>query len=392
MTRSRQTSSIALALLLAMMRVAAAQPTSPTLSGSDSAPTPPTTTGSATQPSPTPANASMVAMGSSGSGSDSPVASAETWVESYTMPDAPALTLIGADTSKIQDAGPLLQFGAALLNTITPQGGIQSGVAIEATGKGLFNLGKDWTKYRSSYLERFFARMSISIGTTQETSGSTMMSTGTPMEETTLGSIGLRLVFIDGTDPLTDPAYSQHVLDAEAKCPLSQAIADPAAHAACLKTLPQLTAPAWNATTLIFAAATSGAFADGKLSQGQLYETASWLTFGLGVGANGQISLVGEYMRSHFSSQNVGAMGARFKYGGNSIRGYIEASYATAKPDDVDNRRGSAMLGLDIKITDGTWLNASVGGDYDLSGSPFSVFSLASFKYAFASKPDITTN
>jgi hypothetical protein len=42
------------------------------------------------------------------------------------------------------------------------------------------------------------------------------------------------------------------------------------------------------------------------------------------------------------------------------------------------------LVGADIKLTTGTWLNLNLGGAYNFTGSPFAVSSLASLKYSFA--------
>jgi len=209
---------------------------------------------------------------------------------------------------------------------------------------------------------------------------------------TTLGSVGLRFVFFDGSDPLTDPNYVNRAADAATRCPTADQFSDPAGHQKCLENLPALTSPAWNANGLSLSMATSGAFANGSLRDRSWADSAVWLTGSIGFLDTMQLSGALEYLRSSETSKNVVAGSARFKYGGNSLRGYVEATLASDDPHDVENRKGRLMIGLDVKVTKGTWLNASVGGDYDFSGSPFGVFSLASLKYAFAGTPGISTD
>jgi hypothetical protein len=156
-----------------------------------------------------------------------------------------------------------------------------------------------------------------------------------------------------------------------------------------LKELGPPAPPAWNASGANIAAATSGAFAGGALTQGSWGDSAVWATGTLGLSDWFQLSAAAEYRRAAMTSQNIGAGALRIRGGGNSIRGSLEGDYATANPDDVDNRKGRLLLGLDVKLTTGTWLNATIGGDYNFSGSPFGLLSLANLKYSFAGTPSI---
>jgi hypothetical protein len=195
----------------------------------------------------------------------SPANSAQTQVEAYTLPDAPALTLINVNGSKIQEPGSVQQLGAALLSGFTPQGGLQTGLAIEVTGRA-FGVGYDYSDYSESYMTRLLARLSLSLGTVKDSTTPT----------TTLGAIGLRIVFLDGTDPLIDPGYRQYVRDVAANCPPPLQTGDAtkdaaalAAHQKCYSKIPPFPAPPWNADGLALAGATSDAFANGALGQGK---------------------------------------------------------------------------------------------------------------------------
>jgi len=309
--------------------------------------------------------------------SPTPVEAGENWAEGYTLPDAPALSLLNADASKIQEPGSLEELGADLVNGFTPQGGLQSGLALKVSGRA-FGAGRSFIDYRASYLTRFLARLSLSFATVKDSSTPT----------TTVGSVGLRLVFWDGSDPLVDHQYLDWVTNAFKKCPTPIDSSGDAEHAACLNGLPKPKAPPWNADGLALAAATSTAFANGELKHGDWADTAIWLTGSLGVDASAsfglQISAAGEYRHADPTHKNIGAGAVRLRGGTSHLRGSLEVSYASDNPSDAKNRKGKLLLGLDFKITKSLWLNANWGGQYNFTGSPFAVFSLAALKYNFS--------
>jgi hypothetical protein len=342
--------------------------------------------------------------GATSDASVSGTSQALTWAEGFTTPDAPALTLIGANASKIQEPGSAPQFGVALLNSVSPQGTLQSGLALELTGRA-FGAGNDYAVYATNRWVRFLSRLSLSVATAQSTTVPTTM----------LGSVGLRIVFVDGTDSSANAwgtawsagemaaimAYRKTtpgcelILPSGGLNPAAQQCAN-AAVAAYVKANPVPQAP-WNAWGLSLAGATSAAFANGALSQASAADTAAWLTASIPLGGDCvnssdvcfQMSASAQYTYAAATSENIGAGAVRFRGGSNLLRGSIEADYATENPNDPDNRKGRVLVGLDIKLTTGTWLNASLGGDYNFTGSPIGLLSLASLKYAFASSPDI---
>jgi hypothetical protein len=314
------------------------------------------------------------------------------------MPDAPALTLIGVNSSKIQEPASASQLGAALSNSVSSTGTLQSGVALEISLRA-FGVGSEYISYSSNYWTRFASRLSLSLATAQSPTVTT----------TILGAAGLRIVFIDGTDPLAAD-WATHwtgneLRAAQAACPalIAQGGGVNPDHKTCVTDAltayklkyPVPTAP-WNAAGLALAAASSVAFANGALSQGSAAETSGWLTGSIPIGSCAaagnvcaQISAAAQYIYNAPTTQNISAGALRLRGGSNAIRGSLEADYATANPYDIDNRKGRLLLGVDIKLTTGTWLNVNVGGDYNFSGSPVGLLSLASLKYAFASSPDI---
>lgn len=311
-----------------------------------------------------------------------PVEVAETWAEGYTLPDAPALTLLNADSSKIQEPGSLEELGVDLLDGFTAQGGIQSGLALKVSGRA-FGVGKDFVDYRRSDWIRFLARISLSLATVKDSATPT----------TTFGSVGLRLVFLDGSDALVDSGYLDWVRQAKVLCPTPLDADGDADHQTCLKALPKLAPPPWNADGVALASATSAAFANGELKQATWADTAVWLTGTKGINASPefglQLSAAGEFRHLDSAHKDVGAGALRIRGGSSFLRGALEASYASDSPTDPKNRKGKLLFGLDVKLTKGTWLNANLGGSYNFTGSPFSVFSIASLKYAFADSPSV---
>jgi hypothetical protein len=191
-----------------------------------------------------------------------------------------------------------------------------------------------------------------------------------------------------------DPAYKERVLNSKGQCPTPIDPDGAEAHKKCLDKLAELTAPRWNADGLALAGATSEAFSNGALSRGNWADTAVWLTGSYGIDVSArfglQLSAALEFRHVDVSSTNIGGGGVRVRGGSASIRGSLESSYATDNPEDPNNRRGKLLVGLDVKLTKGTWLNTNIGGVYDFSGSPLGVFSLASLKYAFASDPAVS--
>jgi hypothetical protein len=288
--------------------------------------------------------------------------------------------ILNANSSKIQEPGTLEDLGADLLNAVTSQGTVQTGVALKVGGRA-FGVGRDWVDYRSSYWTRFLARASVSLATAQDPT--------TP--STALGSLGLRLVLYDGTDPLVDPELLARVNNVEKACPTPSSAEEADAFKACVAKLKlqPLAPPPWNADGASIAAATSDAFSNGALGRGRWADTAVWLTGSAGISTWLQLSAAAEYRHADIADKNIFAASGRVRGGSSTIRGSLEATYLTDNPADQYNRKGRLLVGLDIKMATGTWLNANIGGDCDFAGSPFSVFSLASLKYAFAAAPAV---
>ena len=308
-------------------------------------------------------------------------------VTNYSVPDAPALTHIGATTTIDRPSSPS-KFALALVNLVTPSGALRSGAAMEVSLRGLgIYEPRDWNTYRHDFWARFATRIALSVATSSD-SATTATQSGTTVAVPSAARIGfgLRLVFWDETDPLLDPAYKAAVDATRAKCP------DPTAFDCRQKVYNDYSdwkPIKWNAGGFALAAAYSDVFAESKVKNGKSESLSTWATLAFGAGSFLHVSVSALYRRHFIEDRNAVGGAGRLRLGGETVRALAEGSYVNVGLPEAAGRRGRAGVGAEVRISSTTWLSATLGGDFEGASSPMSVFVLSNLKYAFVDKPSL---
>lgn len=355
--------------------VAAAQGADPGTSPASSAlpstlsPTPPASTSAAVLP---PASTAVAA-------STNPGQQELESVRKYTVPDAPALIQIGSTATIDRPSSPS-KFALALANLVTPSGALRSGVAVEASlrGLGLYEPA-NWYQYRTQFWARFLTRAALSVATASDAA-----TTSTPAAARF--GVGLRLVFWDDTDPLLDTSYKQAVDAARASCPDA---ADLDCRQRVFNQYDKWKPIRWNAGGFAIAAAFSEVFAESKVKDGKAEAASAWATLAVGAGSIFHISVSGLYRRHFIESRHAFGGSARIRLGGEDIRALIEGSYVNVGLPEAAGKRGRAGVGAEARLSSTTWFSATMGGDFEGNDSPLTVFVFSNLKYAFTDKPSL---
>lgn len=351
---------------------APAPPPSPTESAS------PATTAVSAPPTPAaaPPTPTAPSKADTGDGKDSTSASAS----AYVIPDAPAFTILGVNPSSIDRPASLTKLGASLANVITPQGTVRSGVAIEASARAV-GFSPSYYDYATGGWTRFLARLALSIGTVADS------ATATVPAQTHLAA-GLRLVFIDDSDPLLDAAYRKAAHDAIDACKNvdfpQRADCETKAYS---DNKNKFGTVRWNYGGLSAAVAQSFTFQEAQFKQGDAGRLGAWITGALPIGTSFQGALGGKYVRDFAGKISSATGSVRARVGGETFRGSLEGSYTYNHPKQVQVPRAQAILGAELKVSDSVWLSASVGGSIDQASSIASLFALSNIKWNIESKP-----
>lgn len=319
-------------------------------------------------------------------------------VPSYLPPESPALTLLGAATTTVDQPGNPAAFGAALANLITPQGTVRSGVTIEISTRA-FGITNLWNahQYANSWWRQFVSRISLSLATTSETAA---MGT-TP---TVRLAFGLRLVFLNEADPFLNATYRRtagerlrtteaydrcrraHPTTVDTDC--ATEVAD-RIDAASVTDVATLAAP-WNAGGLALATASSFRFEQARLSNADDDLFSTWLTGALRLWRWGQIAGAVTWRHDFASHDNELALAARLRIGTSDFRGTVEGAWSPVHADNATSY-GRLSVGTEVRLSSQTWLSASIGGDFGPDTSPGSLFVLSNLKINLPGQPGFST-
>ena len=351
--------------------------------------TTPTPQGNASAPATTPLPAPAAGAGANASDSSN-TGSAPQPFAGYIIPDAPAMTLLNSDVATINHPNTLSGLGAALVNVITPQGTIRTGVAIDVS---LRSLGvaddADNERYRNDRGLRFASRLSFSLATTGETG---------PGSSTARLSVGARAVLWDESDPLLDPFYRDRAQVVRSECSLDLSGANNAseieervnAYQRCLaestakyNRTHRLAANRWSQSGWSVAIAGSMAAPGSRLEDTRAEAFGAWTVLALRLVPTAQLgfSVQYTYNRSLAADQTLSAS-ARFRFGSERVRFSAEGNYRRyLSGSAAHDSAGRIAIGMEFDMGNNLWLAPTLAGDIDENHGPATVFALANLKW-----------
>jgi hypothetical protein len=307
-----------------------------------------------------------------------------TAAEAYVIPDAPAFTILNVTPATIDRPATLTKLGAALANVLTDKGVVRSGVALEVSLRALGVADEStFYKYSSDPLTRFVARTAFSLATVSDS------ATAMTPAQTRLG-FGVRLVVIDDSDPLLDPAYEADAEHAEKECQ-EKAGGDPDKEMRCqadtyskMKPKPKAR---WNYGGLSLGAAQSLVFQEARIKDGKADLFGGWVAVGFGLSTWVQQSFGAKYVRNFLSDAHTVTLSGRTRVGTERFRASVEVSGNINDPSDQDLPLAQATLGTELKLSDSLWLTANLGAAINDASDVASLFALSNVKWNFETKP-----
>lgn len=123
----------------------------------------------------------------------------------FSVPNSPAMKLIGATAEKITRPGSLKELATSLLSGVDAQGRFQQGVAIEVSPIQLVNQTMDRAWYQKNL---FLANLGVSIATTKASGDSSSTNL----------SLGVRSVIVDRANPVASREYENQAVEALRAC------------------------------------------------------------------------------------------------------------------------------------------------------------------------------
>lgn len=312
-------------------------------------------------------------------------------VPGYTVPDVPALTILGATSNKIDRPASASELGASAAQVIGADGTVQSGAGVEFSLR-TFGVGKSWNyyQYKHDWWRRMLSQSALSFGTAASTPPAASGGTASSSNSDVRAAIGARIVLWDQSDPLLSPSYSSAVNYARGKCPDDSNPADPQKVVDCRQAafneFSSWKEPQWNAGGIFIAGALSGLFADSKIQNHTWDDLSIWGAGSFPILSFAQLALGAVYDHKFNPSSEQLAFAARFRVGSTRFRGTGDITVCAEKPDSEP--RGKWAAGLEVQVTSSAWFTANAGTDFGGPPGTGGKFSLLSgIKWGYSSKP-----
>jgi len=362
------------------------------------------------------------------------------------VPTSPAFTVLGVTPNNVIRPASPREFGVAILNGADPNGNFQTGLALEFSPY-LLGWGNDLTlkEYQGNPLKRFLARTQVSLATTKGTNDddkSTRIALGfslTPWDEgdpraneklfecfTGEGANDRFAQARETLDEITpfilqNPNISPE--DAEKIIQTNKLEKEFSKHFAdCRKKNGGEPEDNWNSSSLSLGVAPTWLSSSGETKDLQWSGAALWTSLALGFGFNdpgfenfGQIILHGRYRgKEQFPNpvvdgglieQDTWLVAGQARITGWDFKNFMGVD-RTGGPDfnfqfDVSYRNEERMgvndeeifrytAGAEMKITDGLFLNLSIGAEEGGGPGQDQGFTLANLKWAFSEEPSFT--
>jgi hypothetical protein len=309
---------------------------------------------------------------------------------SYAVPDAPALTLLGASSAKVSQPGNARDFAAQLVNAFDEAGRVRQGIAIDV--RPAYIAPVSLAQYQH-FWSRLWYNAGLSVGTVQ-----TPGQTGS-----TDIALGLRLTLVDKGDRMLDPSYVTMLETVINDCKPTQPHQAPALALTCMKELSkkgreEWLKAHWNAFRLSAAIASGWRAPGSVLKNSESSGWSTWISGAVPARHWGQIVGQARYVNRNNAVPAVDtppeeiSLGARGFVGTGTLNGFVELAYVAKYDLPATLDTGGATTwsaGLEYRIAETTWISASLGsGGRTQSGERQASF-IANLRFGLADESRI---
>lgn len=281
---------------------------------------------------------------------------------SYAVPDAPALTLLGASSAKISQPGNARDFAAQLVNAFDEVGRVRQGIAIDL--RPAYVAPVTLQQYQN-FWSRLWYNAGLSIGTVQ-----TPGQTGS-----TDIALGLRLTLIDKGDRMLDPNYVTMLQTVINECKPALPGQPKAVTMACLKEHSKKAREDWlkdhwNDLRLSVAAATGWRAPGSVLKSSESSGWSTWMSGAVPAGRWGQLVGQARYWKRNNVLPTVDtppkelSFGIRAFAGSGTLNAFAELVHVNKYdlPASLDaGGTNTWSAGLEYRLAETTWISASLG-------------------------------
>jgi len=283
----------------------------------------------------------------------------------YAIPEAPAFTYLNVTPAEVSRPTTASAFAANVLNGVSPTGQMQQGVAMElAPWSFIPSLRISPQDYRTSRAKYALANTQLSLATVRAAGDSAAVDVG----------LGLRVTFLDHSDPMADSAFTNELTRRQLSClPSSTQPAARAAAVACQRE--QVSALRrewledrghWNDASLSAAVAGGWKLDNGVLGQREWTGVAAWATGALPLGRGGQA--VGQVRYDGRAGAEVDGLsyGGRAFYGSASMNVFVEVT--GGRRPQVTGTRAQWTGGLEFRAGENLWISTGFGSRENADG------------------------
>lgn len=286
--------------------------------------------------------------------------------QSFTIPEAPAFSFLGANPAAIARPSTARDLAVALANGVDSTGRVQQGVAVDLTPWLLFPQSVTNEAYRTRRAVFVLANTQLSVGTVRPQDDTSAMS----------AAVSLRTTLLDRGDPLASDDYVARVREASAACRdlvTAEGRPDTEARLACYDRVVDAERRAWldddghwNDANVGAAVAVGGLFPESAVNRLRYDRWAAWVTAGLPLGARaGQVLLHGRFdgERNDVDAGPTWTLGMRALLGGSRVNGFVEVLRSSTR-DAPDPSHGVWSGGVEFLAGDRLWLSVGFGSTF----------------------------
>jgi hypothetical protein len=324
-----------------------------------------------------------------------------------TVPDSPALVILGLSPDKVVRPSAPKDLATTLLNGVDRRGNLQNGVAVDFSPRFLFaGNSLAYADYRDNRVTRLLANIQVSLATAKgATDGDKSMRVAFGVRSTLWDKGDPRLdeELVKCLDAIAIPVPAHPLLGEEAQ----RAWEEEQTKALRPKALACQSASAkrlWNASSLAIGVAPAYQSPTGLAADLQYSGAALWTALALrlpGKSHFGQLMVQGHYrnrelipdasQKGVFFEQDSAGVGLRLLLGEPVRALIIESELGRKSPKSGDPSTAfTVSAGGQLKLSDELWLSAAIGGALkDATGQQRGLFVLSSFKWALSKEPSV---
>lgn len=276
----------------------------------------------------------------------------------YAVPESPAFTYLNVTPAQVSRPTTARAFATALLNGVSPSGELQQGVALDvAPWSFVPGLRIPLDRYQKSGGAYALANTQLSLASVRAAgdSGATDVAAG------------LRVTFVDHSDPMRDTAFTNGLGRLLTAClpdqpgPAAATQADACASEAAQKWRDTWLNEHghWNDAGLAAGLAGGWRMDASRLGHGEWRGLGVWATGAIPLGRGGQALAQLRYDGAAEDSTRGLSFGGRALYGSASVNAFVEV--ARGPRGGTDFRGAQWTGGLEFRAADNLWLSTGFG-------------------------------